>query len=46
MRTVYSVATRVILLDDGKIKFDGSPEQIKKSRDKTVLQFIKGDSSL
>ena len=46
MKTVYSVATRVILLDDGKIKFDGSPEQIKKSRDKTILQFIKGDSSL
>ena len=46
MRTVYSVASRVLLLDDGRIKFDGTPEQIKKSRDKTILQFIKGDSSL
>ena len=29
MRTVYDVADRVILLHDGKIRFDGNPDDIK-----------------
>ena len=46
MRTVYDVAERVIMLDDGKIIFDGTPTDIEKSNDKIVQQFVKGDSTL
>tara|TARA_B100000686_G_scaffold128902_1_gene136079 strand:+ start:23 stop:757 length:735 start_codon:yes stop_codon:yes gene_type:complete len=46
MRTVYDVAERVIMLDEGKIVFDGTPTDIEKSDDKIVQQFVKGDSTL
>ena len=34
------------MIHDGKIKFDGTPEQIKQSEDKVVQQFISGNSTL
>ena len=46
MRTVYTVADRVLFLDDGIIKYDGTPENMKNSDNKTVLQFLAGSSSL
>ena len=46
MRTVYDVADRVLLLHDGKIWFDGSPEEIKNVDDLVVQQFITGNSTL
>ena len=46
MRTVYDVADRVLLLHEGKIWFDGSPEEIKKVDDLVVQQFITGNSTL
>ena len=46
MRTVYDVAERVIMLDEGKIVFDGTPTDIEKSDEKIVQQFVKGDSTL
>ena len=46
MRTVYSVADRVLFLDDGVIKYDGAPENMKNSDNKTILQFLAGSSSL
>ena len=46
LRTVFEVAERVIMIHDGKINFDGTPEEIKQSEDKVVQQFISGDSTL
>ena len=46
MRTVYDVADRVILLHDGKIRFDGNPHDIKNVDDPVVQQFITGNSAL
>ena len=46
LRTVFEVAERVIMIHDGKINFDGTPEQIKQSEDKVVQQFISGNSTL
>ena len=46
MRTVYDVADRVLLLHEGKIRFDGSPEEIKNVDDLVVQQFITGNSTL
>ena len=46
MRTVHTVADRVLFLDDGIIKYDGSPNEMKNSDNKTVLQFLAGSSSL
>ena len=46
MRTVYDVANRVILLHNGEIQYDGSPEDIKNIDDPVVQQFITGNSTL
>ena len=46
LRTVFEVAERVIMIHDGKINFDGTPEQIKQSEDKVIQQFISGNSTL
>ena len=44
MRTVYEVTDRVIMIHEGKIIFDDSSENIKKSEDVVVRNFIKGVS--
>ena len=46
MRTVYDVADRVILLNEGKIHYDGSPDTINNVDDPVVQQFITGNSTL
>ena len=46
MRTVYDVANRVLLLHNGKIRFDGNPDEIKNVDDPVVQQFITGNSTL
>ena len=46
MRTVYDVADRVLLLHNGKIRFDGNPDDIKNVDDPVVQQFITGNSTL
>ena len=45
LRTVYDVADRVIMLYDGRIKFDGKPNDLEKTENKIVQQFITGDST-
>ena len=46
MKTVENVADRVIFLDEGKIRYDGSPIDMKNSANKTVLQFLNVSGSL
>ena len=46
MRTVYDVADRVILLHEGNIRYDGSPDTIDNVDDPVVQQFITGNSTL
>ena len=46
MRTVYTVADRVLFLDEGIIKYDGTPKNMKNSDNKTILQFLAGSGSL
>tara|TARA_Y100001970_G_C14219141_1_gene851548 strand:+ start:1996 stop:2730 length:735 start_codon:yes stop_codon:yes gene_type:complete len=46
MRTVYDISERVVMLNNGEVVFEGSPEGIRKSENTVVQQFIKGDSTL
>ena len=46
MRTVYDVADRVLLLHEGRIQYDGSPDTINNVDDPMVQQFITGNSTL
>ena len=44
MRTVYDVTDRVLMIDEGSIRFNGTSEEIKKSNDPIVRNFIEGTS--
>ena len=44
MRTVYDVTDRVLMLDEGKVRFDGKSDDIKNSNDLIVKNFIEGTS--
>ena len=46
LRTVYEVADRVVMLDKGLIQFNGKPDDLDKTDNKIVQQFITGDSTL
>ena len=45
MNSAFKVADRMILLDRGKIRFDGTPDEIRQSEDPAVKQFISGEAS-
>ena len=44
MKTVYDVSKRVIMLDDGVIRYDGSSQDVQSSSDLAVQNFINGVS--
>ena len=39
---IFFFSQRIAMLDDGRIRFEGSPEEIRQSDDPIVRQFIKG----
>jgi phospholipid/cholesterol/gamma-HCH transport system ATP-binding protein len=43
MRSVFTIADRVIMLHKGKVIADGYPEEIRNSKDSLLQQFIKGE---
>ena len=42
MASVFRVADRILMLHDGKIRFDGSVEDIRNSTDPIVKRFVEG----
>lgn len=44
MASAFKVANRMILLFEGKVRFDGTPDQIRQSDDVLVRRFISGES--
>jgi phospholipid/cholesterol/gamma-HCH transport system ATP-binding protein len=42
MRTAFTVADRIIMLDQGRIVAEGTPEQVERSENAWVQQFISG----
>jgi phospholipid/cholesterol/gamma-HCH transport system ATP-binding protein len=45
MSSAYKIADRIILLYQGKIIWDGTPDEIRKTDNATVKQFIEGSST-
>jgi phospholipid/cholesterol/gamma-HCH transport system ATP-binding protein len=43
MPSVFRIADEVLMLYGGRIVFRGTPDQLKKSTDPLVVQFLKGD---
>lgn len=44
MRTVKTVAERVIMLDKGKVHVDTTPEELFSSKDEVIYRFVNGIS--
>jgi phospholipid/cholesterol/gamma-HCH transport system ATP-binding protein len=44
MNSAFKIADRMVLLMDGKVRFDGTPAEIRCSSDPVVKQFIAGDA--
>ncbi|MCI0453085.1 MAG: ABC transporter ATP-binding protein [Candidatus Latescibacteria bacterium] len=42
LASAYKVADRIVMLHDGKVLFEGSPDQVKKTTNAIVRQFIEG----
>ena len=44
MQSVYVIADRVALLHQGRIRFNGTPDELRRSVDPVVRQFVEGTS--
>jgi len=42
MKSAYKIGQRIVMLHDGKIEFDGDPQQVQNSGNEVVDQFIHG----
>lgn len=44
MKSAFKIAGRIIMLYNGRVEFDGTPEEVKGSSNKVVRQFITGSA--
>ncbi|MBV9007606.1 MAG: ABC transporter ATP-binding protein, partial [Verrucomicrobia bacterium] len=44
MESAFRIGTRMAMLYQGRIIIDGTPEELKKSRDAVVSQFLSGST--
>lgn len=45
MKSAFKIADRIIMLYQGKVEFDGVPDEIRSSNNPVVRQFITGSAS-
>jgi len=44
MKSAFMIADRIIMLYQGKVEIEGSPDEIKNSTNPIIKQFIAGSS--
>ncbi|MBC8109306.1 MAG: ABC transporter ATP-binding protein [Anaerolineae bacterium] len=45
MASAFKVATRIVMLHEGKIIFEGTPEEIQNSKEQIVRRFVLGEAN-
>jgi phospholipid/cholesterol/gamma-HCH transport system ATP-binding protein len=45
MQSAFKVGDRIVMLHEGKIIFDGSPQEVQQSTDVIVQRFVQGEAS-
>lgn len=45
MTSAYKIADRIVMLYQGRVEFDGTPDEIRNSSNEVVQQFITGNAS-
>ncbi len=44
MKSAFKIANKIVMLYQGKVEFEGTPDEIKKTSNPTVQQFISGSA--
>jgi phospholipid/cholesterol/gamma-HCH transport system ATP-binding protein len=44
MTSAYQIGDRIAMLHQGRIRFTGTPDQIRRATDPVVRQFVEGRS--
>jgi phospholipid/cholesterol/gamma-HCH transport system ATP-binding protein len=44
MKSAFKISSRVIMLYQGKVQFDGTPDELQKTDDAVVRQFVEGSA--
>ena len=44
MQSAFKIADRMVMLHEGKLRFDGTPEQVKQTDDPIVRRFVVGEA--
>jgi phospholipid/cholesterol/gamma-HCH transport system ATP-binding protein len=44
MASAFKIADRIVMLHEGKIRFDGTPAEIQASADPIIRQFVSGEA--
>jgi phospholipid/cholesterol/gamma-HCH transport system ATP-binding protein len=44
LKSAFKIADRIVMLYEGKVEFDGTPDEIKSTPDPVVQQFITGSA--
>ena len=45
MQSAFKIADRIVMLEEGKIVFDGTPKQVQEADNPVVRRFVNGDAS-
>ena len=45
MNSAFKIADRIVMLHEGRIIFDGTPDEIRRSEQDVVKQFVQGEAS-
>jgi phospholipid/cholesterol/gamma-HCH transport system ATP-binding protein len=44
MHSAFKVADRIVMLNEGKVVFDGTPQQIQQSKNPFIRSFVLGEA--
>ncbi len=45
MQSAFKIADRIVMIDEGRIVFDGTPKQVQEETNPVVRRFVEGDAS-
>ncbi len=45
MKSAFKIASRIVMLYQGKVQFDGTPDEVRKTDNPIVQQFINGNAT-
>jgi len=44
MQSAFKIADRIVMLHEGKLRFDGTPDDVRQATDPVVRRFVRGEA--